>query len=277
MSKLLSANFMRLKRDKIFYISLIMVFLCSLLIIIEGSSSFSEMDANGLEHSLDDFFFEIIPYMGAIYAVFICMFLGTEYSDGTIRNKIVTGHTRRDIFLANYFCCLSACLMITAGWLLGSVPGIFLIGMFQMSAGKLLACFGVVVGSAMVYTAIFTGLGMLSTNKAVTVVLALVLWTGLVLCGSGIIDRLNCPETLGGMAFIDGEFVKIPDDPNPLYLSGTLRTACEYIRDSLPSAQAILLNNNDVDNPLRQILLSLLVNGVFIAGGVGIYKRKDLK
>ncbi len=45
-------------------------------------------------------------------AVFIGIFVGTEYSDGTIRNKLVVGHTRTTIYLSKFIVCVCADILM---------------------------------------------------------------------------------------------------------------------------------------------------------------------
>ena len=49
---------------------------------------------------VDRFLFYIMIVIGAFSAVCVSQFIGMEYSCGTIRNKLVTGHTRTEIYLA---------------------------------------------------------------------------------------------------------------------------------------------------------------------------------
>ena len=105
MRKLLSANFARLGKDKVFWITAVAVFISSLVTIFNSSGSADLMISSGYPVTLDDYFFNHAPMMGLYYAVFISLFLGTEYSDGTIRNKLAVGHRRLDVYLANYMTC----------------------------------------------------------------------------------------------------------------------------------------------------------------------------
>ncbi|MGY3662454.1 MAG: hypothetical protein ACXAHE_00930 [Roseburia sp. 1XD42-69] len=50
------------------------------------------------------------------------MFLGTDYSDGTIRNKLTVGHTRTNIYLANLIVTFAAGLLIMCVWFIGTYP-----------------------------------------------------------------------------------------------------------------------------------------------------------
>lgn len=277
MRKLLSANFFRLKKDKLFFLTLAAVFIIAFLNIQSCAGSAADSLSNGFESSLDKYFFALAPYMGAIYAIFISLFLGTEYSDGTIRNKLSVGHTRTHIYFANYFCCLFSCLLFAAAWLAGSAPGLFLIGSFQMGTSGFLSYLLVIIGFTLTFCALFTALGMLSSNKAFSVVFSLLLWLGLILAASGLNDRLDEVAMLGGRAFIDGKFVTIEPTPNPLYLKGTVRTVCEYLRDALPSGQAILMSDASIVHPTRQFLLSLLLTAALLAAGMAAFHRKNIK
>lgn len=277
MNKLLSANFSRLRKDKIFWLLLVGIFLISVVSICNGARSAATMASSGFIRSLDDYFFRQAPYMGILYAVFTSMFLGTEYSCGTMRNKLAVGHTRENVFLANFFTCFASCLAIAAAWLLGNAPGRFLIGPFEMGLGGFAAYLLVVIGFTAVYAAIFTWISSLSSSKALTVLLTLGVWLLLTYIASGINNRLCEPEMNGGMAYIDGAFKMLDPTPNPLYLGGKVRTLFECILDSLPSGQCILMNDASITHPVRQLCFSALITLLTLVGGMAAFRKKDIK
>lgn len=274
MNNLLSASFSRLKRNRMFLLTLLLVFVLSFASIW---SECGKVDIAAPEVSLDSVFFAMAPYMGVFYAVVISLFLGTEYSDGTIRNKLIVGHTRASVYLSNYLTCFAACLMIAAVWLLGSLPGLFLMEPFQMGAKELFLYFLVIVGFTSVFSGLFTMLSMLSSNKAVIVVVEIGLWVALIVLASGLIDRLGEPEMSGGMAYLDGQMVMLPLEPNPLYLSGTARTLCQCVVDALPTGQTLLMHDASITSPIRHILFSLALTAVLLAAGIGAFRKKDVK
>lgn len=63
-------------------------------------SNYSFSQTYGQTVVLDSNIFSHILLVPIVFSVFCSLFIGTEYSDGTIRNKIVVGHTRRAIYLA---------------------------------------------------------------------------------------------------------------------------------------------------------------------------------
>lgn len=277
MNKLLSANFMRLKQSKAFWICAVSTLLISAGMMGWFSALARELAQRGYVKPLDAYFFQLAPYTGAVGAIFISLFLGAEYSDGTIRNKLIVGHTRVNLYLANFLTCLAGGMFITALWFLGGLPGVFLIGSFEMAASEVAAYFFVALGFTAVFTAIYVLISSLSGNKAVTVVLVMVIWVALSLMGSAVYDRLHEPEFNGGLAFINGEFVMMEDTPNPMYLTGSVRTAVELLYRILPTGQAIAMTSAEITTPGLDLAISLAVSIVITVIGMVLFHRKDLK
>ena len=102
MGKLLSANFIRLRKDKFFWIG--MVFMCVAGIFIH-IMRYMDMKSFNYIGSIDSGFFTCSILIGIIAAVFCSLFIGTEFSDGTIRNKVIIGRTRISIYWSNFITC----------------------------------------------------------------------------------------------------------------------------------------------------------------------------
>lgn len=168
MSNLISANVLRLRQYRIFWMTLGGVFLVSLFSMWGTSRSVAEMAQLGLEQTVDKYFFSMASYMGLVYAAFISLFLGPELTDGAVRNKLIAGHTRTKVYLVDYLVCLGACLAIAIMWLLGSLPGLFWIGPFSMQPGMVTAYLFIVVGFTAAFAAVFVLVGLASDNKAIT-------------------------------------------------------------------------------------------------------------
>lgn len=277
MSKLLSANFLRLRKSKEFCLCALSTLLISAAMIYSGSGSALATAERGYIKHLDDYYFQLAPYIGAIVAIFISLFLGTEYSDGTIRNKLIVGHTRTNIYLANFLPCLTSGIIITAMWFIGGLPGLYLIGGFAMGISGVITYLFVAIGIAAVFSAIYVWISTISRNKAITVVLVLVLWVAMILAASGINDRLHEPEYNGGMAMINGEFIMMEDTPNPLFVSGGARTALEWLFRILPTGQAIAMTDAEVTTPITNIIASVIVTIVITTVGILSFCKKDLK
>lgn len=109
MRKLLSANFDRMWRSKALWI-LIAVSLLLSLYGMSGSVRLAETRRN-FPLSLEYYFFTVAPYIGLICALFIPFYIGVEYADCTLRNKLIVGHTRNAVYLSNYVVSVVAGLL----------------------------------------------------------------------------------------------------------------------------------------------------------------------
>lgn len=110
-------------------------------------------------------------WTGIVLSVFCSLFIGTEYSDGTIRNKIIVGHTRTAVYLSNLVVCMTAgvfiCLSCVAASLLVGIP---LLGYFQSDIRILLLLLLCSFVMSFAYAGIFTLIAMLNQNKAIVAV-----------------------------------------------------------------------------------------------------------
>lgn len=253
------------------------VVLLSLIDAWNSTCSARGMMDYGYVVTLDTWFFKQAPYTGLFCAIFISLFLGTEHSDGTMRNKFIVGHSRLDVYLSNFLVCLTADLIFLALWILCEIPCFFTIGPMEMGISGFLVYLLIAVCFTVSVTAVFTLVCTLTTNKAFSVVFALIVWIAMVMIASGLNDRLCEPKTQGGMAYIDGAFVMLDETPNPLYVDGTMRVALECLLELLPTGQQILMTDASVTHPVRQILLSLGLTVLMIFVGIQAFRKKDIK
>ncbi len=101
MRKLFSANFLRLFTSKVFWaLEGVCAAVGAIFYILAAINTRNIGEAWYLANSNYYFFLEVI-YIGFVMAVFSGFYVGTEYSDGTIRNKLSVGHSRKNIYLAN--------------------------------------------------------------------------------------------------------------------------------------------------------------------------------
>ena len=277
MRKLITANFFRLRKDRFSWCVMSIIVILSLVNVFNSARSYEVMVASGYVMSLDDYYFNQAPLIGAFLALLISMFLGTEFSEGTIRNKLCIGHKRNEIFLSNFISCALATIALTAVWLLTSALLFGLIGSLEMEVSKFIGCIFVSVGFAVSFAALYTVLGSLSSNKAMTIIYTFAVFIILAMAASGLYDRLCEPEMNEGMTLIGTQFVEMEPTPNPLYLSGMIRTVCEAALELLPTGQALLLSDVAVEYPVRAISLSAVFTIVTLLVGSMLFRRKDIK
>lgn len=279
MNKLLSANFSRLIREKIFWIATVVIFLLSAITIIKNGMSAADMkDANNIK-ILNSCYFNILPMISFFFSVFISFFIGTDYSDGTIRNKIVIGHSRTNIYLSNYITCFAGSLVILSALLIGSACGVPFFGYWQGGIKDYFINVLLCILITAVLTAILTMISMLSSNKAITVVLTVVVSLGLVLMASIIYNQLAEPEFTYDFVSLsaDGTVEFGPEIANPSYVSGLERKIYEWLLQFLPTGQSVLIANEEITNPLINMAYSVIFTIAVNICGVLAFRKKNLK
>lgn len=276
MNKLLSAQFFRLRKDKTFWLCITGMLVYSLVYMLNGCRQAIANEPLGYHYSLEQFYFHVGLPLGMFCAVFTSLFLGTEYSDGTIRNKLIVGHTRRHIYLANLIVCFTATFFMLLTWFVGGLIGIPTLGFWKMGAGTVLyMLIAVCIGA--VFSAIFTAIAMLCHNKATSAVFVILLFFGLLLLGSILYNQLSQPEFSNNI-LITADGMQMSDPaPNPAYLTGNTRKIYEFLLDILPTGQGIQLFDLSVAHPLRILLSSLVLTVISTFGGIYFFSKKNLK
>ena len=274
MSKLLSAGFIRLRKDKIFWIALIFMFGAGVFFPV---MRYIDMQKSGYINNIDNGFFACALFIGVVMAVFCSLFIGTEYSDGTIRNKVVIGQKRTSIYLSNLIiCALVSVVMCAAFFIAYLCIGIPFLGFFEMDIKQVLLFTLAVFVLAIAFASIFTLISMLNHNKAITAVVCILLAFLLLFAGAQFNKMLNEPETNMGLMMTDNgqEYQEIP---NPNYLEGGERKVVQFLYDFVPGGQALqcvsLEANNITVLPAYSLIIIVLTTGF----GVFFFKKKELK
>lgn len=246
MSKLLRANCVRLFKNKPLY----------LCVCIQAVMTFFDI----LPYR-NDFFIENIFYGNSIVsmlfsAVFVPLFLGTEHSDKTIRNKIITGHTRREIYLASFISAAAGVLIICLTPLVTAfIMALPFGGHLGSSLAEFALYFTVLTAANTAMCGIYLISAMLVTSKANNVVLTLAIWFGSIFITATIDELLELPQ--------------ISDS--------VLRAILRYAYDINPVGQVLQIRIGECRNAGLFPVYSLLVIAAATGLGVLIFRRKDLK
>lgn len=243
-----------------------------------GQKTFSS--STGEIYTLEHYYFQFLLYIGFFFAVVSSMFLGTDYSDGTMRNKLIVGHPRTNVYLANLIVTFVAGLLIMCVWFVGALVGVPALGFFTFSPINLVAYFLFCVLLVAAYSAINTFIAMLSSNKTTTVLVSLALAFGLLLCASLLYNALEAPETINSMAGISISGVATPVGetvPNPSYIGGAMRSVFQMLLNVLPTGQSVNVAFLKIEQPYIMILSSVAVTVGMTALGIVLFRKKDLK
>jgi hypothetical protein len=276
MSKLLSANFSRLWKNKIFRLCTVAIFVFVVFMVLQGVIANNMWD---LGRDLDYYYFHLLPYVGLLLSIFISLFLGTDYSDGTIRNKLIIGHTRTEIYLANLLTCFVGCLIFFIVWAVSGFVGIPYLGLWSVGIGGWLQLMLISLLTILATASVLTLISQMITNKAINAVVVIFAALALLLFGSYFYNALCEPETyMDGMVINSDGTVEFGDEiANPAYVSGTLRTVYQVILNILPTGQQIWIADEEVTQPVMMCIYSLAVIIVTTVLGVVLFRKKDLK
>ncbi len=286
MGNLLRANFLRLGKSKLFWVCLAVFIAVGVLSAAEEfrfqvslGTDLSVPEVTQYKALLERQFFQYAAYIGILAAALISLFLGTEYSDGAIRNKIFAGHSRTAVYLAGLITGFTASALCMVGYMLSCLAvGVPLLGWFTKPAALLA---NAVVGSVVMlaaFCAIFTFVTMNCPKKSTSVVVCLLGVFLLLFAASYLYSRLEEPEFIQGYELsVNGQLVTAQPEPNPLFLQGLERQVYQFLFDLLPAGQAVQYSTLAFTDPVRLIVMALAVTAAFTGGGLFLFQRKDLK
>lgn len=280
MRKLLSANFARLWKSKVFWVLEGFCFGFGVFAYILVAINTRNLGQGWLEYEAHSYFYLPIMFIAVIVAIFACFFIGNDYSDGTIRNKLIVGHSRMNI----YFSFLLTVCAASVLFLLAHVLAMLIVGLPFSGAAVLthveLQPWRIMnfLLTAIAYAAIFTLLSMLDSNKARNVVVSLLVAGVLIFAGLYFYGKVSAPEYIQLVTpQSDGSLLLQDGPPNPEYLTGMTRMVYHWITLVLPSGSVSLSMDKrlgfDWRNPLCSVVMILLLTVV----GISFFKRKDIK
>ena len=271
---LLRANFSRLWRSASFWVTVGVMLAVS---IVELAVSYQPR-LQGAEGILDNRYMIFALLSGVVLSAFCSLFIGAEYSDGAMRNKIAVGHSRAAVYISNLTVCAAAGVLACLGYILPMmIVGIPLLGPFTMSAQSLLWFTLCAFLMTAALCAIFTLVAMLNQNKAVVAIICIFLAYFLLFLGIYLNARLTEQAMIPAREYIENGQIMVREAmPNPSYVQGTKRKIFEFLYD-LPGCQAVQLLATAEACPVRLPLVSLFAVVASTGVGLAFFRKKDLK
>ena len=284
MTKLLAAGLWRYWRSSVTWISL-------------GASIFMGvlcgMNIN-LEESIKVDYFLFPPL---IFAVLISLSIGREFSDGTVRNKVIAGHKKGHIFFSELILALGFCSLLWA--VFAAIVGMLNRPVLSRSPDDVNA--DVFIGLyflSIAFAAMQVLISVLINNKAVVAIVNLLLVLAITLFASSLHSDLRQPkfyrDPRPSYDAETGEMkmeVKLTENKN--YIDGIRRDVYELVVDILPGGQLIecgavmdeyrsaenpgQLTDEQYDSLHRHPYYSLALILVLCVSGWLAFSKKDLK
>lgn len=276
MINLLNAGFTRLRKSKIFL--LLTVFSTGIALIMIWNQ-FNEMKSYGKIIEVEQIMLNYSTFIGIVIAIFTSLFLGVEYSDGAIRNKISVGHKRLNIYLSNLIITTFASLFSYILFILiTALVGIPLFGGITIEFPKLLILLGCIFVTVTAYASIFTFIAMIISNKTVTAITTIMVAFGMMFYSLMAFDRLSQPEYIDSLTVREGSEERVIEKiKNYRYLSGKKKDLIQLSIDIIPAGQMFQLAGRTATNLKVLPLYSLGIIIIFTGSGLVLFKKKELK
>ena len=247
MRRLISANLMRLWHNKAFWYSVLF------MIGLESAFCLLLLKQNSMR--LDIVMYTMIQIIGILISVFLSLFMGTEYNDGTLRNKLIVGHKRSSIYLASLITDIAAVTVIYIAWALTGIGFAVIVHALPMHLTVEILYSGIVSWLACVsYAAIFNLIGMLSSNKARTSISCVLMAFMLMFAG------LTCYSIA-----------------RPGFLPASKSVVFQFLFELNPFGQTFQLMTIDMTMMLKLSAYSLILSIVLSGIGIYVFNKKDLK
>lgn len=277
MSNLLVANIKRLKKNRIFWVFVLGFFIASMFMVVMG---WNVANSRGLDRSLDYYYFRTMMYAGLLYAAFISLFVGTEFSDGTVRNKLVVGHSRRNVYISNLLTNYLAITGLVIAWLIGSMAGIPFFGLWEVGIKAWAIDSLVILFASLASASIYTLLAHCNTSKDSCAVVSILLEFVLLMASSYFYSALLEPETTYSFMEFSGQGITKGDIiQNPAYISGMMRDVYEWIVRILPNGQIAKVGLDFADLNGQGVMIAVAIVFSVIISFIGciLFEKKDLK
>ena len=116
MRKLLRADLCRMCKSRVLMLCMLSAFAVSLIFTLRFA-----LDTGTVKLVSWGSVMQTFPFMPILYAVFIGLFIGVEYQDRTLRNKLICGHSRLVVYFSLLVTVTLGCFAVIASWALGRV------------------------------------------------------------------------------------------------------------------------------------------------------------
>ena len=281
MRRLLSANFTRLRKSRVFWLGMAAMCGLGIFAVIMRYRDILE-DPNYAYTTADGIWFLGGLYISVALSVFISLWLGTEYHEGTMRNKLAVGHTRGEIYAANWLTCTISSLMMHIGYIfMVAVFATLLLEPFTTPVRILVISTLVSLLTVVAMSSIFVMIAMLVSSKSTSAVLSMIIALVMLLSSMTVHSMLTAPEYHENnfQMSVNGEIVQGDPIPNPKYLRGTEREIYQFIQDFQPAGQMMQfgVGDNFPEHigrfPAYSLVLAVLMTGI----GYVLFRRKDIR
>lgn len=255
MNNLLSAYFQRLIKSKLYWCLLGLMILSGIIIPILAHR---EMIAYGTDYTLESRLVWHFLIIGFIVAIFCSWFLGTDYSDGTIRNKIIAGNSRLKIYISALLICVIASVILVVAHQITIIGlGTWLIAPFKTDIHTISLIMEISILATITFAGINTMIVMINQNKASSSIICLVV-----------------SLLMFGISFY---VLSVLFSSDMAHSDSIVKQIYEFLNIFLPTGQLLNLINLQTTQATEMILYNILILVISTGTGIMVFEQKNLK
>ena len=276
MSKLVSANFSRLFRNKFFWICLALVIGVAVFFAVDFRTSY-RWSPDLFRHQTGEACVKYAPALAGIVALFVSLFVGEEYSNKTIRNKLSSGYSKGKVYAANWLVCtVVGSLFYWLFFLVVALPIAPWKGLVKENGNivaSILRSAEVNFFAVLSVVSIAVFISMLMKNRIMGVVVTVVCMLLLFLVAEFMMEGIR-QEFI--WKSVEGRMMQLR---NPEYTGGVRDITLQTIMNVQPFGQMIQVARGFAED-IREFMLpvySCLVTAIFGLGGMYLFGKKDLE
>lgn len=269
MRNLLNANLWRMVKSKAFWLALLAELAYTALIVLVCWDHYA---AGGYNYSLESILssgFGLMGYLpvpSLILAPLLSVYLATEYADRTVRNKLIAGRTRLEIYLSDLAACVLTALALDMMYLLlaGALCVYPVLGMagtlLRVPLWQMLSWVAVGLLARIAYVSCVKLLAVVFTSRAALSIATLLL---------AVAAAIFC-----AFCFQEIQYLTL----NAAEPGREVRLALwQLAADALPTGQYLQISRLDTPNLWRMPFLSLLAASVTTGAGLTLFRRQNIK
>lgn len=276
MIKLLRSNLLRLIKLKRFYAALAIqagvILFMTLNSYIASVNSGSEIWADMV------FPYTVCSTLSAVLLAILCsMFIGEDYQNGTIRNKLVMGLPRYKIYLANLITVMviAECMNLAAMLVFYPVT-LPLFGGFIGETKMLICTFFIGNLILLVYASLYTAVAMTTKNTVVALVVTVCSLFIMTVLGQYLISEITAPLTYTQIIVNESGEQITQIVPNPYRKSDGVLAFFEVLLNIFPSGQLVVLGSDKIV-AWQAAVSSVCLLGCSTGIGLAVFSKENLK
>ena len=286
MYKLLNADFYRLIKNKIFW-GLIIITLCMACFFLKNLEFYGD--------SIELLITNLFGTIGFFISLFTTLFVGLEYANGAIRNKIVVGHSRIKIYLSDLIISITVGIIIELAYILFIlVVGNVILdeAQFVLPIAQFFKMLLHIVTIIIMYSTIFNCITLLCNDITVSTVICII-FVFIMFLSDGTLSMIVHSEKYNYQYTYneDGEETREIIGPNPNYPGETKKQIAKVLRNFTPIGHTnqvnevvgeqisqIMMNyKGEIPNTTNLLWYSLGTIILINTTGIYLFDKKELK